>query len=70
MANHISGHDLERLHLGMVTDESELSGIEEHYLACPRCAERAFEAADYVDAIRAAIIADNFDLEWQLRFSP
>jgi hypothetical protein len=30
--NHISDHDLERYHLGMVTDEDELTALEEHYL--------------------------------------
>ena len=35
---HISDHDLERYHLGMVTDEEELAAIEEHYLGCPECA--------------------------------
>jgi hypothetical protein len=59
---HICDHDLERYHLGMVKDESELAPLEEHLLACPKCAERADESADYVDAIRAAIITGNFDL--------
>jgi hypothetical protein len=54
--NHISDHDLERYHLGMVTDEAELTRLEEHYLGCPECAGRAEELAGYVDAIRAAII--------------
>jgi hypothetical protein len=58
---HISDHDLERYHLGMVVDETELAPIEEHILSCPTCAQRAEQAAQYVDAIRAAIIAGNFD---------
>jgi hypothetical protein len=36
---HISDHDFERYHLGMVTDETELARIEEHYLGCPECAK-------------------------------
>ena len=60
--DHISDHDLERYHLGMVQDEAELAALEEHYLGCPECADRAEEAADYVDLIRAAIIVGNFDL--------
>ena len=60
---HISDHDLERYHLGMVVDEAELAAVEEQLLACPRCVERAEESADYVDAIRAGIILGNFDLE-------
>ena len=60
---HISDEDLERYHLGKVTDESELAPLEEHLLACPSCVERAKEAQDYVDAMRAAIIEGNVDLE-------
>jgi hypothetical protein len=62
-AGHITDHDLERYHLGMVTEEPELARIEEHYLGCPECAERAEQIAGYVDATRAAIINGNFDLE-------
>jgi hypothetical protein len=60
--DHISDHDLERYHLGMVTDEDELAALEEHYLGCPECAKRAEESAQYVDTIRATIITGNFDL--------
>uniref|UniRef100_Q01TN6 Zinc-finger domain-containing protein n=1 Tax=Solibacter usitatus (strain Ellin6076) TaxID=234267 RepID=Q01TN6_SOLUE len=58
--NHISDHDLERLHLGMVKDDAELAMIEEHLLWCPRCIDAAEEAAQYVDTMRAAIIEGNF----------
>jgi hypothetical protein len=58
---HISDHDLERYYLGMVTDDNELAALEEHILACRLCAERADEAQDFVDAIRAAAIL--IDLE-------
>jgi hypothetical protein len=51
---HLSQHDLERYHLGMVKDESELAPLEEHILSCYHCARRAEEIADYVDAMRAA----------------
>ena len=60
--NHIADHDLERYHLGMVTDEEELAALEEQYLGCPECAKRAEEAAVYVDSIRAAIITGDYDL--------
>lgn len=60
---YISDHDLERYHLGMVKHEGELASLEEHLLACPECIGRAEESAQYVDAIRAGIIAGNFDLE-------
>ena len=59
---HISGHDLERYHLGMVTG-AELDSLEEHILGCSDCAARAEEAAEYVDTVRAAIILGNFDLD-------
>ena len=62
MNEHLSDHDLERYHLGMVKDEDELAALEEHYLWCPHCAERAFDAAEYVDNLRVAIIIGNFDL--------
>jgi len=61
--NHISDHDLEKYHLGMVTDEEELAALEEHSLGCPECAELAEESAEYVDTIRAAIVTGNFDLD-------
>jgi hypothetical protein len=64
---HISDHDLERYHLGMVTDEAELAALEEHYLGCPECAKRAEESAAYVDAIRAGTILGNWDLEFRER---
>jgi hypothetical protein len=60
---HICDHDLERFHLGIVKHEAELAPLEEHLLACPKCAKRAEESGDYVDAIRAGIIVGNFDLE-------
>ena len=46
-----------------VVDQAELTPLEEHLLACPVCAERAEEGAAYVDALRAAIVEGNFDLE-------
>jgi hypothetical protein len=52
---HISDHDLEGYHLGMVTDEEDLAALEEHLLGCPECAVQAEESAQYVDTIRAAI---------------
>jgi hypothetical protein len=61
--NHLSDHDLERYHLGMVVDQAELAPLEEHYLGCPQCAERAEEVATSVDIIRAAIVAGDFDLD-------
>ena len=54
--NHITDDDLERYHLGMVKDETELAALEEHILACGWCAKRADEAQDYVDAVRVAAI--------------
>ena len=47
----------------MIEDEAELAPLEEHLLACAGCAERAEEAADYVDAMRGGMIQGDFDLE-------
>jgi hypothetical protein len=60
--DHISDHDLERYYLGMVQNEEEVAGIEEHLLWCCSCMDRAEESAQYVDTIRGAIIIGNFDL--------
>jgi len=60
--DHLTDHDLECYHLGMVVDEAELASLEEHVLACPECADRAESAAEYVDTLRVAIITGNFDL--------
>lgn len=58
---HISDHDLERYHLGMVSG-AELDVLEEHIVGCATCPDRAMGAADYVDAIRAGVIRGEFDL--------
>lgn len=60
---HISNHDLERYHLGMVTG-AELDALEDHLIGCNQCADLAAEAADYVDALRVAIIRADFDCFW------
>ena len=57
---HISDHDLERYHLGMVAG-AELVALEDHIIGCGDCADRATEAAAYVDAVRAGIVAGDFD---------
>jgi hypothetical protein len=58
--DHVSDLDLERHHLGMIA-EKELDALEEHIIGCAACATAAAETADYVDAMRAGIIAGNFD---------
>lgn len=58
---HLDDHDLERFHLGMIQDEAELAPFEEHLLSCAECAERAEATAEYVDAMRSAMILGNFD---------
>jgi hypothetical protein len=60
---HLSDHDLERYHLGMIRQETELAPFEEHLLVCGDCATRAAEVADYVDAVRAGAIKGNLSLE-------
>ncbi|HTQ58345.1 MAG TPA: hypothetical protein VMI94_27975 [Bryobacteraceae bacterium] len=62
--DHLSDHDLERYHLRMIRDVAELAQFEEHLLACSECAERAEEAADFVDAMRGGIILGDYDLEY------
>ena len=59
---HISDHDLERYHLGMVVEEVEMATLEEHLLACPECADLAESVAEYVDIVRVAIVTENLDL--------
>lgn len=59
---HLLDHDLERYHLGMIHEEAELAPVEEHLLACGECAMRAAETAEYVNAVRAAIIFGGFDV--------
>ena len=61
IATHISDHDLERYYLGMVSDEIELAPLEEHLLSCSECVARAEQTQEHVDAVRAGIIAGNFD---------
>jgi len=48
--------------MGMVTDETELTRIEEHLLACQDCVRRAENTADYIDAVRATIITGNWEV--------
>ncbi len=60
---HISDEDLERYHLGMVRDELERAHIRGHLLLCSECANRAKNTANYVNAMRTAMIEEDFDLE-------
>jgi hypothetical protein len=59
---HLSDDDLERYHLGNITDDAELDIIEEHLLLCSDCIEAPVEAVQYVDAMRGATIRGDFDL--------
>ena len=34
-----------------------------HLLWCEECIDRAYETQEYIDAIRAAIVRGNFDLD-------
>ena len=61
--DHISDHDLESYHLGMVADEAELATLEQHLLVCPACVIRAEAAAAYGDAMWGGIICRDFDVE-------
>jgi anti-sigma factor RsiW len=46
----------------MIVEETELAALEEHLLACSACAERAQATADYIDAMRRAIVEGDHDL--------
>src|ERR1039458_8604481 len=61
-SEHITDHDLERYHLGMIVEETELASLEEHLLACSACAERAEATADYIDLIRRGMIEGDHNL--------
>jgi hypothetical protein len=63
--NHVSDDVLESYHLGTVIGEAELAPIEEHLLICPQCVRRAEEWGEYIDSMRAAMMAGDFDLEPQ-----
>jgi len=67
-SDHLSALDLECHHLGMVP-EPELAAMEEHLLSCSSCVNRAAIAQQFADAMRAAIIAGDFDLDWLERNS-
>jgi hypothetical protein len=47
----------------MVTQDAEIDRMEQHLIACVECVRRAEETQDYVDAIQAAIIKGNPNLE-------
>jgi len=55
---HISDEDLERYCLGMVTDEAELSPLEEHLLGCHACIDRAQGTQKQIKVIRDALSTD------------
>ena len=59
--DHISDYDLERYYLGMIKTDVELAPLEAHLLACLRCINRAEQAKNYVDAIRAAIVICHYE---------
>ena len=40
-SEHVTDHDLERYHLGMIVEEAELAALEEHLLACSPAGARA-----------------------------
>ena len=41
----------------------ELNRVEKHLIWCHACVHRASIAQDFIDAMRAAIIQGNFDLD-------
>jgi len=55
-SKHISVHDAERYHLGMVTEDEELAALEEHLLWCHDCLDLVLGAENYVDTIRVGLV--------------
>ena len=64
---HILADDLERYHLGMVSEEAELARIEEHLLWCNKCLDRMEHTERYIDAVRNAAFRAEFDIESRLK---
>ena len=52
---HISDDDLERLILGTITDEAELTLLEEHLLVCDECIALGGGTLEFVKTIRTAL---------------
>jgi hypothetical protein len=52
---HISDEDLERYHLGMITEEGELARVEDHLLVCAACVYSAEASNKYVDGLRSLL---------------
>ena len=52
---HISDHDLERLVLGMVKDESELESLEQHLLVRAECIEQAEQTRQRIGTVKVAL---------------
>jgi hypothetical protein len=59
---------LERCHLRVVTSEDELVPLEQYRPARPHCVSQAEEAAEYVDGIRAAMVATGQTVVILVRF--
>jgi hypothetical protein len=45
----------------LIPDGSRLDALELHILGCPQCAERAEEIAQYVDAMKEAMMMTGLD---------
>jgi hypothetical protein len=54
---HPTADDLERYCLGMVTDEHELTLVEEHLILCGDCVDQAEAVQDYIDQVRIGVSA-------------
>ena len=57
---HLSDEQLETHHLGRIEDPAPTL-LEEHILGCNDCADRAETSSQYVDGMRAATVAGNYD---------
>jgi hypothetical protein len=54
--DHIATDDLERFHLGQVTDALATAGIEQHLAECRDCADRMLAIDRFIELVRAGEI--------------
>jgi hypothetical protein len=54
--DHISTDDLERYHLGRVSDALSVTGIEQHISECRDCADRMLAIERFIYSVRAGVI--------------
>ena len=58
--NHISTEDLERFHLGRLSDPLVVNGIEHHISECRDCADRMLAIERFIRLLLAGVIRGEF----------